>query len=40
MSIVMFDLLDVFKDNNLYEKSNLFDILANENAYNPLPDQA
>ncbi len=25
MGIVMFDLLEVFKDYNIYEKSNLFD---------------
>ena len=40
MSIVMFDLLDVFEDYNLYEKINLFDFFAYNNANYPLPDQA
>ncbi len=40
MSIVMFDLLDVFEGHNLYFKSNLFDFFAYRNASYPLPDQA
>jgi hypothetical protein len=39
MSIVMFDLLDVFEDYNIYEKSNLFDFFAYSKTSYPLPDQ-
>jgi len=38
MGIVMFDLLEIFEDYNIYEKSNLFDLFANKNANNPLTD--
>ena len=40
MSIVMFDLLDVFEDYNLYFKCNLFDFSAYDNANYALPNQA
>ena len=32
MAIVMFDLLDIFEDFNIFEKSNLFDFYAYINA--------
>ena len=36
----MFDFLDMFDEYNLYEKSGIFDIDAQDKFNNPLPDQA